>query len=200
MAGFFSNISAFAGSGWHYSGTLPASFNVGFRARNDEDDCISCERQYSNGQRSMSVSTSSATPTYSLSMSGNFESEQFEGWSTNLLAQSKGTVWHGDVEKVVLVAPNGGIGNEHPIPNAWASTTGYGTTSNSGYASFSQTLALTRPYLNPGEGNCPIFVAPGGARTGHCAFTDAYFQGGATLQATLQGHGSIENTGPARSR
>jgi len=189
---FFSSATSFSSAGWAYSGTLPQSFAAGFRARNDEDDCVFCERQYANGYRTMTTVVG-PSPSYQLKIGGSFESEQFEGWSTSLLDQSRSHVWHGDVDRVRQVTPLGGLTQEAPINSAWQGTTGYANSPTAGFAAFSQTFTLTRPYLQPDEGNCPLFVSPG-VRTGHCGFVDAMFFGGATLQAGLAGHASIANT------
>ncbi len=197
---FLSDSSMFNVGAWAYAGTLPNSVNAGFRAENVDDPicvpfvgCFGGDTQYATGQRSVSVQAG-ASPAYSLSFSGNFGTANFEAWEGNLVSQSKGVRFDSDVNRVLFPSPGTGITNEHPIPDAWQGANGYGTTATSGYASFSQDVQLVRNYLNPGEGGCPIVMAQSGQRTGHCLYTGSYFKGGATLQAVLQGNGSIENT------
>lgn len=191
---FFAPASLFTTTGWSYTGTLPSVLNAGFRAKNIDDDWFGDSGvQYVTGNRSMTT-TAGAAPSYSLSLRGEFEQNKTEAWDNSLLDQSKG-VKQDDIDKVEFPAPGGTTTNEHPIPENWRSLDGYANPSGS-YAKFDQTLTLSRSYLEPGQFGCPQVVSPGGAKTGHCAFTEAYFKGGANLQASLQGYGSIENIFP----
>lgn len=196
---FFGSASAFQASEWSYSGTLPSSLNAGFRAENVDNFCvpfIGCtdgDKQYSNGSRSISTTTG-ASPAYTLSFRGEFETENQEAWEVSLLDQSKGKL-QTDVDRVNFVNPGAGVTNEHPIPSAWQSLNGYANPDGS-YAQFDKTYQLAQKYLLPGESGCPLTFGALGTRTGVCSYTAAYFKGGADLSATIQGSGSIENTYP----
>lgn len=194
---FFGAASLFSQSDWAYSGTLPASLRAGFRAENIDNFCvpfIGCtdgDKQYANGSRTMTT-TIGASPSYSLSFRGEFETENQEAWEISLLDQSKG-VLQTDVDRVRFVSPGTGVASEHPIPNDWQSLTGYANPAGT-YAQFDKVYTLSKSYLDPGTAGCPLTVGAAGTKTGVCDFVGAYFKGGADLTATLQGYGSIENT------
>lgn len=191
---FFAPSSLFKASGWSYTGTLPSAFNAGFKAKNIDDDFFGDSGvQYSTGLRSM-TSTGGSAPSYTLKFRGEFEARTSEAWETNLLAQSRGTR-QSDIDKMEFPAPGSSITNENPIPGAWSGISGYASPAGN-FAQFNQKFSLAKNYLEPGQSGCPLVVSPGGAKTGHCAFTGAYFKGGANLQAILQGYGSIENVVP----
>jgi len=191
---FFAPSSLFTASDWSYTGTLPSSIDAGFKAKNIDDDFFGDSgTQYSTGSRRVTTTTGAA-PSYALTFRGEFEPQDSEAWDTSLLAQSNGTL-QDDIDKVEFPNPGGATTNEHPIPPDWRGLQGYANPTGS-YAKFDRTFALSRNYLLPGEGGCPITVSPGGPNTGHCAFTEAYFKGGANLQASLQGNASIENIFP----
>lgn len=98
-----------------------------------------------------------------------------------------------DVDRINFVSPGAGVTNEHPIPAAWQSLTGYANPAGT-YAQFDKSYSLNRTYLLPGEAGCPLTVGAAGTKTGACNYVGAYFKGCADLNATLQGYGSIENT------
>lgn len=194
---FYGSTSLFNQSDWSYTGTLPSSFSAGFRAENVDNVCIpfiGCtdgDKQYASGSRTMS-STAGASPSYSLTFRGEFETENQEAWKVSLLDQSKG-VLQTDVDRINFVNPGAGVTNEHPIPAGWQSLTGYANPAGT-YAQFDKSYTLSKNYLDPGQAGCPLTVGVTGMRTGVCNFVGAYFKGGADLTATLQGYGSIENT------
>lgn len=193
---FFGDPSLVSSTNWAYTGTLPSGFDAGFRAQNVDDDFFGDSgTQYSNGRRSMGTSTG-LSPAYTLRFGGSFERQRSEAWRTDLLSQSKGTR-QVDIEHVRFPSPGANVTNEHPIPSGWQGLTGYGVQGLS--AQFEKTMSVARKELEPGRLGCPAFVSPGGARTGHCAFTGAYFRGGASLSAALQGQGSVENFFPVLS-
>ena len=194
---FYGSASLFNPSDWSYTGTLPSSFSAGFRAENVDNVCFpffGCtdgDKQYASGSRMMS-STAGASPSYSLTFRGEFETVNQEAWEVSLLDQSKG-VLQTDVDRINFINPGAGVTNEHPIPASWRSLTGYASPAGS-YAQFDQSYTLSKSYLDPGQAGCPLTVGVSGMRTGVCNFVGAYFKGGADLTATLQGYGSIENT------
>lgn len=186
---FFASSSLFNASGWSYTGTLPSSINAGFKADNIEDGFFYDNHQYASGSRTMTTTTGT-TPSYKLEFKGAFENEDFENWEGSLLAQSQGIKFNTATIDSIKFIGSGQTTDEHPIPEAWRSNTGYGTP-NGMYAKFNQTYTLSQSYLNPGQDNCPVFIANTGSKTDYCGFTEAYFTGGVDLSANVQAAASI---------